>query len=639
MKIISIIIKNFKYLLHHKFSTFMIIIGPLLIITFAVFAFNSIELHGITIGIISNDENKMISNNAIIESIENEGFSIKYFEYLENCNKKLKQNLIHLCIEEKRNIIRFHVEPSRLNLVYLILNRLSSKIDSITDEIKYELTSNLFEKIVLIEDYLIYSNDYFDELLEDIDSMEDLFKEIYNEIDLFEIDFNRNNLDFNEIRIANQNNKNLIFDFQEMVIHQLNTNIEKLDKFDSLANEIEKDLKEKKELRENADKELIQAYEHYNCSNANYFDLTEYYNDPYKMLDQINTLEKPECTYIVSVMMAIDQCVGDLEQASSDVQFIRNDIKESKTELNLFKEDSKDVFQNSIEYINYLNSILNSAETEMNILNDSLTEVNKSKINLLNNLNFIETQLNQNQILISDFNEDLKNISLELNEISNLSSTQLLNPIINQIEGFDQSRTNIDYLFPTLIVFIIMFVAILLGNILIIKEKKSRAFFRNIISPSNSLIIPFGAYLTILLIIFFQITIIFVLSMFFLPLSIYIYPFELFITLFIGISIFTFIGIIFGSLIDSEESMIVISILLIIIFLIFSNVLMPIEVIPPLFNLFIQLNPFFIISEMIKKQVINGILLESILKEVVNSVIYLVFLSIIAIVSFLNIKK
>ena len=41
-------------------------------------------------------------------------------------------------------------------------------------------------------------------------------------------------------------------------------------------------------------------------------------------------------------------------------------------------------------------------------------------------------------------------------------------------EGFDKNKNAIDYLFPTLVVFVIMFVGIMLGNILTTKEKNSR---------------------------------------------------------------------------------------------------------------------------------------------------------------------
>lgn len=592
-------------------STLIVILGPLFLIIFAAFAFNTAQLQGLVIGIIDNDlDNKIISND-FLNHIENEGYSYERFNSVENCNLELKKSNVHVCIEEKSNIIRFFVEPSRLNLVYVMLNSLSSIIDDYADEIKYTLTSNLVEKISDIEDFLLISQEYIQDILNETYFLNDNIDYLSEEIVSLEIDVNLDSIDIQEIKITNTQNKIMIFDYEEKVISQITNSIEKLNLFDDIAKKIEMDIEENKELRKEIEQELNEAYDDFDCNNYESYNLLEKYSESETLEEIINELERPECSFIITISSALDQCTGDLNQASDDVNLIRYEINQGKSELLNFKDESYIVFNETKYFLEEIDRILNSSEEEIQKIDSGINNIEFSKSELLQKMEGINIQLTQNKELIHEFSDGLNQVYSEIKEVKGVSSNELLNPIINQVEGFDKSKSNIDYLFPTLLIFIIMFVGILLGNILISKEKKSNAFFRNIISPTHNLIIPFGTFLSCLLIIFLQIIIVFILSFLFLPITINILFIELLIILILSISLFVSIGILLGNLIESEETSIIIAILLSIVLLIFSNLFVPIEAMPTFFSFIVNLNPFFIVSEILSKHLINQISLIS----------------------------
>ncbi|MFW6243211.1 MAG: ABC transporter permease [bacterium] len=637
MKIITIINKNIKYLIHNKFSTAIVIIGPLIIIIFAAFAFNNDQLYGLNIGIINQKENKLISKS-FLEEIEKEGYSIINYNSTQKCINDMKKIKIHICIEERSNVIKFNVEPSRINLVHILLDIFSKKIGTITDEVKYELTSNLIKKISEINTYLKDSSNYFNQLVNNTNNMQNQLNKISNEIRNLEIEVNTKDININDIKNTSLNNQGNIVEFKNEINNKIDESINRLNEFDDLTNEIENEINIKQNDENLIKDYLNSAFNKYECENEDYIDLKQYYQNP-DMLKNLIENKNPECSFVYTIKNSIVIAEDNLNDITNNIKDIQYEIRTTKRELNDIKTNSNQIANNMNNDIEELDSFFIELEDELENINNNLINIEKTKLELRNNIHEIEKELEENIIKLNEFNNNFHNLTSQLDEISKLRPNQILNPVINQIEGFDNKRSNIDYLFPTLIVFIIMFVGILLGNILISTERKSRAFFRNLISPTNELILPIGTYITALSILLIQVTIIFILAMFFLPISIYINPIELFLTLFIAISIFVSIGIILANLIKSEVTLIIISIIFCFIFLIFSSVLLPIEIIPPFFIFLIELNPFHIMLDIIGKQIINGILIKEMFFEILKSTIYLIILFSGAIYSFHKIKK
>jgi ABC-type multidrug transport system permease subunit len=147
--------KNFKLLWKSKLLILTILIGPLLMVILLGMAFNNTKVYSIRIGVYSENYNEL--KNSIIDKL-NENFEVMKFQNQEICLKSLKDYSAHVCMilpdsmiieENEASEIVFFVDYSRINLVWMILDSLSSILDKSSAEISTELTNELLLKLNL----------------------------------------------------------------------------------------------------------------------------------------------------------------------------------------------------------------------------------------------------------------------------------------------------------------------------------------------------------------------------------------------------------------------------------------------------------------------------------------------------------
>ena len=177
-----------------------------------------------------------------------------------------------------------------------------------------------------------------------------------------------------------------------------------------------------------------------------------------------------------------------------------------------------------------------------------------------------------------------------------------------------------------------MFVSILLASTVVIKEKLSKAFFRNYITPTSSLTFIFGTFLTNILIVAIQLAILFiVIGVFFQRDVITTLANASFLLLLIA-TIFIFIGMIIGYIFNSEETAMLGAIAVGSIFLIFSNTILPIESIPATLRQIFQFNPFILSEGILKKVIIFKVGLGSLTTDLYLLLGYIVVLFVLLVV-------
>ncbi|MBI2508382.1 ABC transporter permease [Candidatus Woesearchaeota archaeon] len=186
----------------------------------------------------------------------------------------------------------------------------------------------------------------------------------------------------------------------------------------------------------------------------------------------------------------------------------------------------------------------------------------------------------------------------------------LVSPIKTSMHAVTAEKTHVNYLFPTLIMMVVMFVSLLLSSITVIREKISRAYFRNYISPTKAVLFIAATYLTNILIVVLQLAIVFAVMLFIQP--------ELSSTLLnIGTAVllitssFILLGMIVGYIFNSEETSTMGAISLGTILMFFSNTIVPLETLPVSIQKIVDFN-MFVASDTILR---NIIIFESGLKE------------------------
>jgi ABC-2 type transport system permease protein len=171
-------------------------------------------------------------------------------------------------------------------------------------------------------------------------------------------------------------------------------------------------------------------------------------------------------------------------------------------------------------------------------------------------------------------------------------------------------------LFPTIISLIALFGGILLSASFILKERKTKAYFRNFMTPTMNLTFLVADYLTCLLILMCQFVLVFFGVYFIFEISLPVGYGELFVMLLLSLSVFIFIGTFVGYLFKSEEAIIFTSVLVASLMMLFSNTILPIETFLGSLKSLAEFNPFVVCDSALRKIMLFGYGFNELLTEI-----------------------
>ena len=331
--------------------------------------------------------------------------------------------------------------------------------------------------------------------------------------------------------------------------------------------------------------------------------------------------------------------IGQLTQTSAELQLSRDEListqqknSELRTKVSELESNIINMNVNFSEIdliISEINNETNKLEADFNTTKfnklENLVEAMDAEINSFNTLDASKTN---SLSKISEINVDISSLNLQLQTIRDATDSiitridaisvtdvdSIVSPIKTVTKPISKEETHINYLFPTLIMMVVMFVSILLSSITVIREKTSSAFFRNFISPTNSVVFVFATYLTNILIVILQLAIVFgVMASFNPALSSTLINISL--ALLVITTTFILLGMIIGYVFSSEETATIGSISLGTILLFFSNTIIPLETLPTTFRQIANYNIFVIGESIIRKIILFESSLKGISKE------------------------
>lgn len=324
-----------------------------------------------------------------------------------------------------------------------------------------------------------------------------------------------------------------------------------------------------------------------------------------------------------------DKIAGSLAERSGDDAIKVKNIREGFELLNLeynmtdfnFTEIDKEM--DDIEE-HYNNTRIFSDLDEMILgLKGKVTEVVSNMEDAVlfrdtsaTDLKKIETNL---QGISSDaglVNSAIVNVKKDIEGLKVTNPESIADPIKTKIEPITANKTHLTYLFPTLMVLMIMFISLLLSSTITIGEKVSKAYFRNFITPTSEFLFMISNYLTNIFLVGLQIGILFLVASYFFRDLIPVMG-QLALVAFLLATLFILLGILIGYLFNSEETVALAALSLGSIMLFFSNTILPIETLPEYIKKIIVYNPFVMGEAMIKKIVLFDIGLAALQTEII----------------------
>lgn len=338
----------------------------------------------------------------------------------------------------------------------------------------------------------------------------------------------------------------------------------------------------------------------------------------YILIEEIKT-EISERSSELSYDM-VEDLVQGLDETKNNLPEYQEELEEVRNKLDSISSSAEEISSSSPDYDNLMDS-LNEAEDIVSGMNDSISGVSDLEAEISNAISEMEEIQEEGSSLdssaesissesetvsasLNDLDNQIKNLIQELEDIRVTEVGKIVSPIETEIHSVSEDSKNLDYLFPTLLSLMVMFAGIVLASILVIKEKKSRARFRNFITPTSNITFILAMYFSALIILLFQFAVLLSGLIIVAEASIsHLLP-NLGVALFFSATAFIFLGMTIGYLFRTEETGILIAISVISLLIIFSNTILPIESISAGFQQIAHYNPLVISSGILKQLIL-----------------------------------
>jgi ABC-type multidrug transport system permease subunit len=265
--------------------------------------------------------------------------------------------------------------------------------------------------------------------------------------------------------------------------------------------------------------------------------------------------------------------------------------------------------KSSLEDAKSLAQSLNGSSSLVSEINSAISEVDSASASLedfSDDVGDIKTDSAGAKADISAAVLSLDNVIASLESLEVTEAERIVSPITTEIKSVVDESTNWSFVFPTLLALMVLFGSTVLSSVLALRDKQSRSYFRNFITPTSDFTFIVAMYVSALLILIVQLLVLFSGLAIISSVNLFGYFAVLSIVLFVSASAFIFLGILIGHLFKSEEAVILVSISVVSLMIFFSNIILPIESILGKFQVVALYNPLVVSADMLRKALLFG---------------------------------
>ena len=497
--------KNLRLLFRSKGSSLIIIFALLLLILILGLSYNGESEFGLSIGVHSPSFTDDV--NSFVKLLEDDGFSVtKYENSIETCIDDIKTSSIHSCVllpeslsieDNNQKEVKFYIDPTRVNLVWMIQETVQEKFNLKSQQISQDLTGSILST-----------------------------------------------LSETKSNIGERKNEATTLKDKSSTASSSTSSV--------------------KGTLEGLD--LVPPPAIYDTAS-------------------LSNITNELSTASTEIEEAIDK-VDDSALNSSEKSSVKSALTSAKTTITSAKTAVDGSLGGLVADLDSAKAKLAAASAAVT---GATTNLGAANTNLQESLSTIDT-------LISKLDEMINKIdSLKVTEAGTIAS-----PFVTSIEMVREEGSFLNYLFPSLLIIVMMFSSLLLGTSLVMMEKTSPAFVRNFFLPIRKVAFITSIYLTNAVLILLEITVLLGISLIFLPellssLGVVI------LVLFITGSTFAFLGMILGYIFTTEETSVLASVSLGSLLLFFSGVVLPLEGIPLAIRQITFFNPFVIAEKLVRE--------------------------------------
>ncbi|MDP3698609.1 MAG: ABC transporter permease [Nanoarchaeota archaeon] len=561
--------KNLKLLVRSKMSALVVFFAPLFIILLLGLSYNTSSNYGLNIGIYAPEFTGEVES--LMSSLQEQEFKIvKYETSVDDCVKDIKGGYVHTCVSlpeslavesnEQKEVL-FYVDPSKINLVWVVQDTLGEKFNLKSQEISKGLSGGLLSAVSDTKSKLEEQRTQLSSAKEKSAAASSAAQEINQQLTALDLTVPASTYD-----------PQLIVTFK-----------------DTASPRIKSSLSDVKEAIETVEASGLE--------------------DKTAILGSLGEVEDT----LKSLDTLVSGGAGGAAASSGNT---------SNNQTTVTSTASPSGFLSALVLLEeeLLNTKvkLTAAATAVGSTSSSLSSTTQ---NLQESVSALEVA----QQKVTDMKASL--------DAQKVTDAKVLSaPLVTKIESVSQESSYLNYMFPALLVLVVMFTSLLLGTTLVMMEKNSPAFFRNYFLPLRKGTFVISTYLTTLVITLVQVLVILAVSAVFLKDNLaQLLPVAG--VLLLSSSVFSFMGMGIGYAFKSEETGTLASISTGSLLLFVSGVVLPIETISPAIRSIASFNPFVISESVIREIFLFNAGISGIWPELVTLAGYTMGLFVIIVVA------
>ncbi len=570
-EITELVQKNLKNLIRAKAGSLVLILGPLLVIFLAGLAFDNTNVYSVKIGVYRPDTNNI--TNVFMEELRQQ-FKVVEFDTEDRCVEAIKNTETNLCMvfsgnftvgKPKQNQITFHIDYTRVNLVWTILQAMTEEVQERSLQASQNLTKILVQTLDYAHERIGQERAIVVRLATQNDLVTKNIQELMGELGDIDLTFDENAFPVDNLTSANTQVKQWVDSALELGDKGLSKSISFIDAADALV----KSSSASGEVK--------------------------------------------------------DQLLANFQKSVDDIKKLQEDmIKTKELTVNSFER-----FQGQLDGLT----------TSITDTKTRLQQADTSRQFSLRVLEAIDSLLDQSLLSILEVQQAMNDIDNKISKIEITDPEAISQPIVTAIKPLVQEKSYLNYLFPVLIVLVIMFTALLITPTLIMLDKHSPASFRTYMTPVKDSSYVIANFVTSFILLFVQVIIILAIASVFFKGEIISNAPEAILLLIIINSLFILIGMIMGYIFSSEETATLAGVSLGALLLFLSDVIIPIESMPEFFANIASLNPYVIGSSLLRRSLLYDASLLSLLPDILLMLGYIIAAAFLATGTYMMIRK
>ncbi len=327
-----------------------------------------------------------------------------------------------------------------------------------------------------------------------------------------------------------------------------------------------------------------------------------------------------------------DGVVAKLENSAiseQDKQQIIGRINQGRENIRLLNDKVKAMTGISRNELAELQDYIAKLSTDMGGVREEYYTLYGFKVSSISNLEKLLSELDKNLITILSMQRALNKINAGYENLKITDPATALAPIKTIIKPVVAKKTRMHYVFPILLVLMIMFTGMLLAPVLISAERDSPAAIRNMLMPVSRKTFIAATFLSCFIILGVQMLLVAGISIFFLGLNILLgFPFSVIAVMMI-IAFFILTGMLLGYILKTEGLSLLGGTLAGIFLIIFSDFVLPLESLPYFLAAVMKFNPIITSTVLLKKTLLFDLPLADIGFDLVFLLLACIFIGIL----------